>query len=281
MKKSTFYAGTLFLFLVIAPAFAQHHMSNWIYRNATDTTEVPCWTDSLTMIYVPPSSMSMMMPSSMYMRIDQMPMDSLMIQHDSTYIGWYRIIAGSDSMHFDMMNNDSTYGSRNMMQFMMSMKCQFHWDSLKADSAHRSWHPTGMKGWNGSAWLSMTGISFLGNVASFQSSESYSAVAFVGANIITAVTAPVTAPMKFALMQNYPNPFNPSTVIHYVLPNGALVTLKVFNILGQEVAMLVNEFQTAGSKSVQFNGSSLTSGIYLYQLQAGDFTVTKKLVLIR
>mgnify|MGYP003502856124 CR=1 FL=1 len=132
-------------------ALAQHHMSNWVHRTATDTTIVPCRTDSLSAIAFPPNSMNMMMfPDSIYCRIDRMDMDSLLFPHDSTFIGWYRVQAGSDSMHFSMMNGDSMYGGHNMMQFMRNLSCRFHGDSLMADSAHRHWHPTGMKGWNGS-----------------------------------------------------------------------------------------------------------------------------------
>jgi hypothetical protein len=88
-------------------------------------------------------------------------------------------------------------------------------------------------------------------------------------------------PDKCELYQNYPNPFNPSTVISYQLPVVSLVTLKVYNILGQEVKTLVNEVKKVGCYEVEFNGSKLPSGIYFYRIQAGAFTETKKLLLIR
>jgi len=83
------------------------------------------------------------------------------------------------------------------------------------------------------------------------------------------------------LMQNYPNPFNPNTQIVYSLPRQLKTTLKVFNILGQEVATLVNEVQSAGQHSVNFNASGLASGVYLYRLQAGEFTSSYKMVLMK
>jgi minor extracellular serine protease Vpr len=88
-------------------------------------------------------------------------------------------------------------------------------------------------------------------------------------------------PKIFALMQNYPNPFNPSTVISFQLPLKSLVTLKVYDILGREVATIVNEVIEAGSYNVQFDGSKLSSGIYFYTLNAGEFSATKKLSLIK
>ena len=88
-------------------------------------------------------------------------------------------------------------------------------------------------------------------------------------------------PKAFALAQNYPNPFNPSTVIHYALPSDNAVVLRLYNIIGQEVRTLVDEFQKAGYKSVTFNAENLPSGIYLYSLTAGNFSETRKMVLMK
>ena len=100
--------------------------------------------------------------------------------------------------------------------------------------------------------------------------------------IITGVEEPPTnLPLRFELAQNYPNPFNPITQIHYSLPINCWVTMKVFNILGQEVALLANGMQVAGYKSVNFNAANLPSGIYIYKLNAGTFTDVKKMLLVR
>ena len=88
-------------------------------------------------------------------------------------------------------------------------------------------------------------------------------------------------PTVFALNQNYPNPFNPSTLINYSLPTSEYVSLKVFNLLGQEVATLVNGVQDAGYKAVEFNSSNLPSGIYFYKIQAGSFSDLKKMVIMK
>lgn len=86
---------------------------------------------------------------------------------------------------------------------------------------------------------------------------------------------------NFALEQNYPNPFNPSTLIGYVLKEKSSVRLSVHNIIGEELAVLVNEDQEKGYHSVNFNASNLPSGVYLYKLQAGDFTAMKKMILMK
>jgi photosystem II stability/assembly factor-like uncharacterized protein len=89
------------------------------------------------------------------------------------------------------------------------------------------------------------------------------------------------SPAQVVLMQNYPNPFNPSTTIRYSLPHRTRVTLGVFNILGQQVALLQNGDQDAGFHEVRFDGSGLASGVYFYRIQAGDFVQTKKLALVK
>ncbi len=88
-------------------------------------------------------------------------------------------------------------------------------------------------------------------------------------------------PEVFSLGQNYPNPFNPSTVISYQLPQSSMVSLRVYNILGKEVATLVNETQNAGTYKVSFDGSHLASGVYFYKMDAGSFSQCRKLLLIK
>lgn len=89
-------------------------------------------------------------------------------------------------------------------------------------------------------------------------------------------------PTEFTLSQNYPNPFNPSSTIRFGLPETAQVRMEVFNTLGQRVANLVNnQTMQAGWHSVQFNASNLSSGVYIYQIQAGDFVQTKRMMLIK
>jgi len=85
----------------------------------------------------------------------------------------------------------------------------------------------------------------------------------------------------FTLYQNYPNPFNPSTTISYNIPQDGIVTLKIFNVMGEEVETLYNAFQKAGAYNASFDASKLTSGVYFYSINVGDFSATKKMMLIK
>jgi hypothetical protein len=91
----------------------------------------------------------------------------------------------------------------------------------------------------------------------------------------------INSPDDFSLFQNYPNPFNPSTNIEFRIADFGLVTLKVYDILGREIATLVNEEKNAGTYTVTFNASNLASGIYYYQIRAGNFVQTKKMILLK
>jgi plastocyanin len=86
---------------------------------------------------------------------------------------------------------------------------------------------------------------------------------------------------KFELNQNYPNPFNPSTRISYAIPRASFVNLKVYDIIGNEIAVLVNEEKQAGNYQIDFDATELTGGVYFYQLLTGSFVETKKMILTK
>ncbi len=99
--------------------------------------------------------------------------------------------------------------------------------------------------------------------------------------LATGVESDSDVPRHFSLSQNYPNPFNPSTTIRYELPRRSRVMLRIFNLLGQVVATLVDEEKTAGRYEWFWDARNLASGLYFYRLQAGEFAETKKLVLVK
>ena len=88
-------------------------------------------------------------------------------------------------------------------------------------------------------------------------------------------------PTDFAMLQNYPNPFNPMTMIQFNLPQTMAVKLTVFNLMGQEVATLVNSVRVAGVHQVQWDASNLPSGMYLYRLEAGSTVLNQKMMLLK
>lgn len=142
----------------------------------------------------------------------------------------------------------------------------------------------------GKSWTQVSDTTFGGaSVTSIATSRRY---LFAGtqsgawripiADVITSVneTHP-PQPGDFVLHRNYPNPFNPTTVISYQFPTASYVTLKIYDVLGREVAILVNDRETAGGHSVTFNAAKLPSGVYFYRLSTGNFTSTKKALLLK
>ncbi len=103
----------------------------------------------------------------------------------------------------------------------------------------------------------------------------------IACGLVTGMSKNIPLPETYMLCQNYPNPFNPTTKIGFALPRSGFVTLKVYDILGKEVATLINEYKTAGNYIYEFNASNLSTGIYFYTLNVNGFTDTKKMLLIK
>ncbi|MCJ7553749.1 MAG: T9SS type A sorting domain-containing protein, partial [Ignavibacteriaceae bacterium] len=99
--------------------------------------------------------------------------------------------------------------------------------------------------------------------------------------IVTGIEDEIQVPLTFSLEQNYPNPFNPTTTIEYQIPEMSFVTLKIYDVLGSEVATLVNEEKSVGTYELNWNAANLPSGVYFYRIQAGSFIETKKMVLLK
>ena len=118
--------------------------------------------------------------------------------------------------------------------------------------------------------IAVTATDFEGNTSNF-----------ARLNIVTDVKDEQQTPTDFALNQNYPNPFNPTTTISFSIPSEEFVSLKIYNSLGEEVTELINEIKKAGNYEINFNASGLSSGIYFYKIQAGSFTQTKKMTLLK
>jgi hypothetical protein len=142
-----------------------------------------------------------------------------------------------------------------------------------------SWAPAN------TGWVSQRGARFTGamtdSAGNFYSYTGYS-FTFARKLIVSGVASESgNIAARYSLLQNYPNPFNPSTTIKYELPQSSEVRLSVYDMLGREVSVLVNERRNAGIHEVKFDGSNLASGVYFYRLQAGGFVQSKKIVLLR
>jgi hypothetical protein len=117
-------------------------------------------------------------------------------------------------------------------------------------------------------------------VCTFNNS-SYNAFAIAPSLMATGIQGFGTIPAEYFIAQNYPNPFNPTTKIKFGLPKNGNVKLTVYDILGREITVLANEYKPAGTYEVDFDGTNLPSGLYFYKLEAGGFTLTKKMLLIK
>ena len=124
----------------------------------------------------------------------------------------------------------------------------------------------------------LTGVHFTSSINGYVVGEGETILKF---GELTAVENEKDLVTGFSLSQNYPNPFNPITNIEFRIANFEFVSLKVYDVLGNEVAVLINEEKPAEKYEVEFNGNDLTSGIYFYQLRSGDYVQTKKMLLIK
>jgi hypothetical protein len=160
----------------------------------------------------------------------------------------------------------------------------YDYATIKYDSAgDESWVERYSNGGSGSSSdeASALYVDTLSNVyVTGMSALDYATVKYV--QMVTSVdNSSQNIPDRFILEQNYPNPFNPSTTIHFSVPSSEFVTLKVFDVLGNEVTTLINEEKPAGVYEVNFSASQLTSGVYFYTINAGSFVETKKMILLK
>lgn len=272
------------LLLVASSAFAQMHHSNWIHRDASDTSVVYCMNDTTSTLGFPPGSMhGMMFPDSAYCQFELMCLDSLTMPFDSTMLGWCRVQLGEDSTDFNMMHMDGGMGhmGHNSMEFTEGVDCDLHWDSTFCDSTHAGWHMTGIMYWDGATWQPVEGVQIEGAHAKFVSPKLYSAYAFVGTSSVLTVPDADKMPAVARLDQNYPNPFTASTDIRYELNQAASVNLKVYDLAGRQVATLVEQQQPAGVYSVAFNTANLPSGTYYSVLRVNGVVLQQTMTLTR
>ncbi|MDD5607474.1 MAG: T9SS type A sorting domain-containing protein [Ignavibacterium sp.] len=167
-----------------------------------------------------------------------------------------------------VLNNIGTYSSGERITFKICLKNNNEmWTSIK--NFNGSFDPSG----------NLDNIRGAVTVANATSGEGF--IVWSVDNVIVGVDNEGIMLSDFSLFQNYPNPFNPSTTILYEIPEIQHITIRVFDLLGKEVATLVDEEKHAGKYSVDFDGRNLSTGMYIYKIQAGSFTQTKKMILLK
>ncbi len=225
---------------------------------------------------------------------------SVRLWHDKNG-NWHKVIFNFDTLHVDILrdqeNNNTLCAIRlplvpkssNFVSQVDSLESSVSYDLERDGKVVRSF---GSSFWKQLSAGNIPGIQN-GDIVRFNlpgnnadSVWGYEEVSYVGMKDMNKentnqMDEGIPAPTNYAVAQNYPNPFNPSTIIHYEIPNDGVVTLKVYDGLGKEVRTLVNQFQSTGRYDVNFDASNLSSGVYFYQLRAGDFVSIKKMLLIK
>ncbi|MCU7494408.1 MAG: T9SS type A sorting domain-containing protein [Ignavibacteria bacterium] len=200
-----------------------------------------------------------------------------------------KVLAAFEVSLFDQYGNNTLLknGMRgNHVNFASTAQVQLHFNDYQIRYGNFTENNITAKYWdnNSNQWVEVrnAAVNTTENTVSFQQSTVSNLIILTAAQTVSAVEDQNAAVAEsYQMKQNYPNPFNPSTVISYSISKPGMVMLKVFNILGKEVATLVNGNQAAGTHSVEFNASNLPSGIYIYTIKAGEFTASRKLMLLK
>jgi len=264
----------------------------WIGRNHSDTSFAYCVTDSANWIGFAPGhmGMGMMWPSSMFVQFWEIHPDSLPGMHNGEHFKGYFMNA-QDPSGMGMM--DGRFGGRHgMMQFQREQQFQFHYYDDELEDMGLAEDGMMVKFWdeNSQQWRTVTSVSVdqQSNTVTFKSSNLSNYYTLSAPTSVTGVeeSAGETAPAAFVLAQNYPNPFNPSTTIQFKLPVQSQVQLSIYNLLGQRIAVLLDENKSAGVYTVQWNaqddsGRPVSSGIYLIRLDARNQTQIRRMTLLK
>lgn len=262
----------------------------WIHHNATDTTFVYCSNDSTDMVGFPPGAMhDMMHPDSIFFQIFEMEPWEIPGDMES---GGYKLFAGYMFSMFNPQGWDMMDTARGgVCNFQKHIRFQFHYDESMIQNANPGESVIVVMYWDESTqnWVEVPDVShnIEANVLSFNNKNVgryYGLFAKSSETVLKLDKGRLVE--TYSLFQNYPNPFNAGTEIRYYVPWRSFIKITIFDITGREVTNLVNGIQDVGFHEVYWNGldkfeKELPSGVYFYSLKSGDFTTTRKLVLIR
>jgi hypothetical protein len=267
----------------------------WMHRSISDTTYAYCVTDSSSRIGFQPGFMGrgmggMMWPDSSFIQFWEIYPDSLPGPGaEGRFMGFYLNV--HDPMGESMMGGRFG-GGFGRMRFEREQAFRFQYYDKDLEARGLSEDGLMVQYWDDDvqAWkeLSGTTVDDQANTVTFSSADISNYYAIFAPNSVTDLESPLTAqtPREFVLNQNYPNPFNPSTQIQFELPEQSQVKLSVYNLLGQQIAVLVDEIKNAGVHTVQWNGREasgrvVSSGIYLVKLEAGGQVKVRRMALLK
>ncbi|MGE5353683.1 MAG: T9SS type A sorting domain-containing protein, partial [Acidobacteriota bacterium] len=260
---------------------------SWIGREMRKHMKFHSPFDTLCSVTVNPGwaggLMGGMMKSMMYGQILELMPGEVPNQGDEKVLAAYEVSMFDEAGNNAMLRNGMR-GSH--MNFGSTSQVQLHFNDYQLQYGNFTENNITAKYWddNSNEWVAVNNatVSTASNTVTFQQNTLSNLVILTAAKTATAMDSQTgEVPGNYQLSQNYPNPFNPSTVINYTITKAGFVSLKVYNILGKEVATLVSGQMEAGAHSVQFNASNLPSGIYIYTIQAGEFSASKKLMLLK
>jgi hypothetical protein len=282
MRLAALMVSMVILLAGAARLPAQMHAGNWVHWNGNDTTLVRCLNDTASGLAFPPGCFGRMgmFGDSIYCQFQYLPLDSIPFSVDTTFLCWRRLQIGSDSTSFGFMNCRGGSGGRSMMQFDRAVRCYLQWDTSLVGTGHRRWHPTGVRCWDGTRWVTMPDVRISGTGMLFTTTTLYSAIAVVGAPTATSDVALAATPGNTLLSgTNRPNPFSGVTEIGFTLSRPAYVTVAIFDASGEKVETIQDGRLEAGEHALPFDGSALPSGSYLYRISVdGSVTVGKAIL---
>jgi hypothetical protein len=263
--------------------FMHHIMHSWIYKNVNQAQQVYSTFDEMGWMKFNPGWHNQMMPDSMFCQMMEVyPQIIPDATNENPFTAYEIGIYYPDGMN-KMWEGGGCGGS---MHFPIPIEFNIHYTDKQLAEFNISEYSIKAKYWDKmhNMWQEFGNILLdpVSNTLSFSSNTVSNFIIITGTEILTETESDeINTVNKFTLLQNFPNPFNPITTIGYTIPKEGFVTLKVYNILGQEVAILVSEEKKPGSYEAMFDGSKLTSGVYLYQLEMESHTATKKLILMK
>jgi hypothetical protein len=267
-----------------------HMGGNWAHRNMTDSLFVYSTFDEKDWMHIEPGwykgggmhGGGMMTDSLFFQMMEVYPHNIPFSENEHVFAGYEMGVFLPNGSN-NMWNGGGCGG---MMNFNSNINYNLHFTNQQINGFDSSPKNVAAKYWDSqtSSWKKVSNaiVNIDDGTVNFNMSL-VSNYVILTSTVITSVEQENSSIIvdDFRLGQNYPNPFNPSTTINYTLPKNGDVTLKVFDVLGREVKMLVNQTQQAGNYNVSFNASDLPSGIYFYELNSNNFVQVKKMMLLK